>query len=145
MNTLARQEIAGYWRQTPITARPDFVICRGDARRLQAERKGVLLNHGKAFRMWTGCAEDSNPHYRLRDASCCMHARIIEANADGDRRAMALTDGWRREGQGDLGTRKPGDPARTQIADWETGGRGIGFDRPSCPPRPLTSTNRREP
>ncbi|MGA3210125.1 MAG: hypothetical protein ABSD20_02405 [Terriglobales bacterium] len=104
-----QQEIAGYWRQTPLTALPDFAIQRGEARRLQAESKGVLLDHGKAFRMWAAGAEDDNAHYRLRGASCCMGKRIIEANAGGDRRAMTITDGWKRRRQGDLGTRRRSD------------------------------------
>ncbi|MGA3210917.1 MAG: hypothetical protein ABSD20_06380 [Terriglobales bacterium] len=108
MNTSAQQNIAGYWRQTPLSAPPDFMIPRGEARRLQAEQKGVLLNHGRAFRRWADSAEDDVAHYRLRDASCSMNDRIIEANANGDLRAVAITEGWRGT---DGGTWGPGDSA----------------------------------
>jgi hypothetical protein len=99
MNTRAQQKIPGYRRRTPLTAPPDYLIRRGDARRLQAEGKGVLLNHGKAFRMWASDddAEEYSAQFRLRDASCCIGDRIIEANAGGDRWAMAIAEGWNRK------------------------------------------------
>ena len=67
---------------------------RGKALRIQEGHQSPV-----ASRQQNGMANptaDEGRLHRLRDASCQMCERIIEANANGDLRAMAITEAWRR-------------------------------------------------
>jgi hypothetical protein len=92
-----------YRRYTPIDAPPDFFVSTEGARLLRASNAVVPFRRGSALRLRTSdqsSADSRQPkneefQYKLRDESCLMGERTIEANADGDRRAMAATAGWK--------------------------------------------------
>ncbi|MGA3212549.1 MAG: hypothetical protein ABSD20_14675 [Terriglobales bacterium] len=90
----AARQIAVYWRWTPFNAPPDFFISRAEAQKLCGRKEARLFRHGKALQLSAGGSGSERDSTRLRDASCRMDERIIEANAAGEKNAVAITEAW---------------------------------------------------
>jgi hypothetical protein len=101
MNTCVISQVPVYWRSTPGKQVPDFFVSRAESLRMREAGQAYPIQRGRALRMMVAEARLTPEPVRVqvRDESCRMGEAIIFANACGEARAVAMTEGWKNQPQ----------------------------------------------
>jgi hypothetical protein len=88
--------IGVHWRHSPEKTEPDFYVTREQADELRARGEAYPTSRGRLLRMRCANATVAPERLRvfIRDLSCMMDERVIQANAEGAYAAAARTAGW---------------------------------------------------